>query len=287
MILRSLLAFLACSIGYTLLVYLVDSSEFEAINQNQGNVIASQEFFLNKAATCTHFITGSSLSYRVKNQMLPDNYWNLSVGGGSFFKGLEMIKAAAITPEVILIETNILDRGPSSSPMTKADIKNADFYLRKNIAIAQQKNQPISFGLNVLKKMIRPKANSASSNTPIALKEKALQMQEEAFRENLLDNPSVTSNVVKLKEYVNYFDSLGVCIVLYEMPVSCSLLALPKSTSGQKLLERYLPRSKYTYLPKYDCQEITTSDGIHLEESSALVMKNHLLRELAKVNCAK
>lgn len=64
-------------------------------------------------------IVGSSLAGRLQPRMLPDNWSNIALTGGSALTGLHVVAESPLVPRRVIVETNYLDR-PSDAPTLHA-----------------------------------------------------------------------------------------------------------------------------------------------------------------------
>lgn len=284
MIYKSILVFLALVLMYSLFVQALPIKKFEPINQNQGNIVSKEEFIFNKSKTSDYLIVGSSLAYRMKNNMLPDNYWNLAQGGGTIFKGLDLINQSPNRPKTILIETNIIDRNAGKS--TDA-IHPVGTYVKRFVPITQQKHQPITYAINLVYQMVGL-GNNKAPQTPVSTSkaQKVMdELQEENYSKDMHSDSIAMINMNRLQQLVNDFQEEGTCVIFFEMPISCNLDQLLKSTSTRALMKQYFPEKEFHYLPQLDCQDFNTTDGIHLDGPSAQKMLDYVVKRVEKVDC--
>ena len=105
---KILLVFIAFFVSYNYYIITVNPKVTSFQNQWQQNYSFAQDFVYG--AKTKNIIVGSSMAARMKNSFLPDDYYNLSFGGGSALTGLEIIKRTGYIPEYIYIENNIIFR---------------------------------------------------------------------------------------------------------------------------------------------------------------------------------
>src|SRR2546423_7295828 len=79
-------------------------------SQSEVNTIRAQSY-LYSAKTPRVVIVGSSIGARLRD--LPPDWFNLCLAGDSAFTGLEIIRRCEKTPQVVLIETNVLTVDPN------------------------------------------------------------------------------------------------------------------------------------------------------------------------------
>jgi len=284
LIFKSLGMFIALVLLYSVFVKVVPVDKVEPINQRQANIISTQEFVFNKSRSVENIIVGSSLAFRMNNNLLPDNYWNLSVGGGSSLRGLELLELSSITPKVILIETNILDR---ESTQLEEVIHPVDNYVKRYIPITQEKYTPVTYGINMIYQMLKSESSETAPSVPKSSKAQKvmIDLQKEKFDVDVSQDSLTINNFKRLEKLVTYFHEKGSCVVFFEMPITCELAELPKSISIRNLMSKYFPANQYKYIPKFNCSDFNTTDGIHLDSKGAKKMLNNIITELQKLNC--
>jgi len=68
-IFKSSIVFVFCCMLYSLLISKVELQDYKPINQLQGNLISKEDFYFDDAQKNTHYLVGSSLTYRLKETL--------------------------------------------------------------------------------------------------------------------------------------------------------------------------------------------------------------------------
>ena len=288
-IFKSSIVFVFCCMLYSLLISKVELQDYKPINQLQGNLISKEDFYFDDAQKNTHYLVGSSLTYRLKENYLPDYYENLSMGGSSSLNGLSILASKDIVPKVLIVETNILTRTKNLISVRQGVKKKLfgveEEFIKSNLKITRQKYQPVSFVLNLGYSVLRK--GQSVEQVSVSPKAKAL-MQKKQAEEYSLEVEQDSSMLVimdNLQYYLDYYIDKGTCVVFMEMPISCDISSSPKAVSSRKLMRAFFPPSEYDYMDTIECDSIATTDGTHLDSDSARMMIDHILRELEKNRC--
>ena len=289
LIFKSLVTFVVCLLAYTCLVNLITIDNYKAVNQLDGNKIAQENFYFGDIESKTHYIVGSSLSFRLKEENFPDSYCNLAIAGSSSPTGLRLIKERGVIPELLIVETNIIGRArttrkvdPKSKP--KPLFSMEERIIKSTFEVTQKKYQPISFFLNYALQILRPNGE----NQEVYISEKSRELMVEKNREEYdqeIDVESMSYRVDLFSKKVRYFQNEGTCIILMEMPISCEVQNSVKAKGMRQLMKKYLPEDEFLYLSQLDCSAITTTDGTHLNKVGAKMMVNHIINELENKKC--
>ena len=291
LIIKSILVFVVCILVYTVIIKTTTISSYQAINQLDGNKIAQENFYFDDTNLKSHFIVGSSLSFRLKEENFPKEFCNLALAGSSSPTGLRLIKEKGVIPKFLLVETNIIGRSKGWSKSKTMGRSNTFFskeeiLIKNTFEVTQKKNQPVSFFINYALQLFS--LNRKREDGFVSEKAKKL-MVENVRKEYEMDIEADTLMPYALESFVNYilyFQSQGTCIVLMEMPISCEVQTSTKAKGMRKLMKKYLPEDDFIYLNQLDCSSISTTDGTHLNEKSAKVMIDHILKELDNKKCS-
>jgi hypothetical protein len=266
MIARTLIITLLLFLGYNFYLMFGHPNTGTGQHQWQKNVIEAQEYIYEHQGT-ENVLVGSSLTFRITNDMLPDNYYNLSLGGGSIFTGLEIIKRCERKPKVVFIETNIMIR-PADEGLLMNLFRPVVKDMRHELPAFKEKNQPVNLLLPVFNKYsakavgVKPfDASAASIGLRMHLKNNSI------VREGYKD--SLERGIGQLKSAIAELNKQGIKVVLFEMPVHCRLKSSPLVTYADIRIKESFPEREYNWLPEPDCTAYQYSDGEHLEYNSA------------------
>jgi hypothetical protein len=235
------------------------------------NIIKSERYVYDKAGSSDAVIVGSSLAHLLVPQYLPERCFNLALIGRSLYDGLEVIRRSGSLPKIVLVETNVLDRGPFSSD-AEALFRPCLYTLRKYLPVLREENRPV----NVL---IRPAVFSV-----LHLDHNSIWYGQEARRRTFLDRvlqeqlkahakaPHATvmnGRMEQLRAHIEYLRQNKVRIVFFEMPMNPQLNDTEKTRAFRNLLAESFPPDRYEYLPSPPWQDYACTDGLHLDNASA------------------
>ena len=284
MIKKALLSFFIIFITYTIIVtYVVNPHKFVSEHQWQDNQIKAQEYLYSNTDSIQNIIVGSSLADRLVVGYLPDIY-NLSMGGLGSFDGLQTITKKGVYPKRVFIEMNKLDRKASTDFTTSLNNPVMTF-LRKYFISIRDGKQPMGFiaipygekitayGLYLAQTVVHTIAGEIITREKKGLEEvdmvaKILPrlLEEESHIPNTADLEKDAEN---LKHYVDILEKNHVTVVFFEMPIQHQLCGLSKPEAIRKQFYKTFPRDKYQYIDMPDCNDYTTTDGLHLDKASA------------------
>lgn len=275
-------------LGYNLFVSAIKFSVTPG-HQWQSNLITAENYIYehkNKKIV----IVGSSLSVRLVDDLLPKNSYKLSFGGQSAFDGLDIIKKTDSQPGIVLIETNELFRSADKN-FQNGLFMPIRYTLKKIFPALQEKNQPVCllntavfWSLPKIKDLLVPGnekkiiANGNSkANPPVEndIKKLMLDIFIADYSKPPLDS-MVEEQKKKLIHYKEYFKEKGIEIILYEMPIDEKLANSKQMESVRKLICDVFPPNQYVFLQIQDCSKFSTEDGIHLDQTSALMYTSFL-----------
>lgn len=258
---KTIFLFISLFIIYNLFLIIVKPNITILQNPYQKNYSFAQDFIYENNAQ--NIIVGSSMAARMKNEFLPDSYYNLSFSGGSVLTGLEIIKRSGVIPKNIYIENNIIFR--------KQDKKllNSLFYpvfweLKKYIPALKEKYQPLCIVASVMKgsygkshdEYMKIKRNSS-------IYKMSIKRHRIFYSKKLLN---YQEKLIKLKSLIKYFEKNNVNLIFFEMPIDSSLSYLTKPKE-QRIIIKKTFQNKWIKLPNNN--NYLTSDGIHLMYKSA------------------
>ena len=116
-------------------------------SQFQENKIKMENFIFSPQ-TCSSAIVGSSLSYRLKNEDLGNEFCNLAFAGGSALTGLEILDSHL--PEnlkEVFVEMNVLR--PVDRELLNS-VQGPSYWLKYTLPFFQNRFQPVTLLINYL-----------------------------------------------------------------------------------------------------------------------------------------
>ena len=258
----------------------VDPSIQVSQHQWQDNVIKAQNFIYNfNSDIYPNVIVGSSLSNRLVMDSLK-GYFNLSFVGLSISDGLIILNHSKNLPKNVFIEIN--ESFKKEDKNFTSSLFNPFLYcLRKYIPSVRDGKQPIAIAgklvLDIKGRIVGTKTQTSAKSTVNKIDSK---QGDELFL-NLLNgeakayskspSPQLLEEIFnKLHTYIEFLRKKGVNIFFFEMPVDNKLCSLPLSVTIRETFYKNFPAKYYNYIPQPNCSEYKTTDGIHLDEESAL-----------------
>ena len=272
MIKRIIIYFLALLGVYNIFLYIVKPKIKTGQSHFQSNVIRGEEYLLHKSKDLKVVFVGTSLSYRMKPEYLPNYYYNLSFSGGSIYSGIEIILKSKFYPKTLAIETNWATR-PLDDEMVNRIFPATTKDIRQYSPALFEKNQPVNVLINQITGIKYGSENDDAGDEKIkTLNAKEYSKQIIAVtldRQKLPDIDSFKTKMEFLKKEVQLLQKAGVRVVFYETPEDCQVRNQPFPKFVRDKIHEYFPPSNYQYLPEADCSKYSYSDGEHLEPFSA------------------
>lgn len=284
MVKKTLLSFILIFIAYTVIVtYVADPHRFVSEHQWQDNQIKAQEYLYSNTDSVENIIVGSSLADRLIIGYLPDVY-NLSMGGLGIFDGLQTITKKGVYPEKVFIEMNKVDRKASVDFTTSLNNPVMTF-LRKYFMPIRDGKQPMGFiaipygekvtayGLYISQTILHTIAGkivtreqNGTEEVDMLAKILPRLLEEESQIPNASD---LEKDIQLLKHYVDILERNNATVVFFEMPIQHELCGLNKPTAIRNQFYKTFSRDQYQYIDMPDCNGYTTTDGLHLDGTSA------------------
>lgn len=270
-------AFLLC-LAYSMIAYLNLDSEIRPLNQGQGNLVKCQEYVFRDSAKAKYVITGSSMSYRLRQEFLPPGYYNLALGGHSSFLGLELVNRSPDLPEVVFVEMNTIVRS-TNSPFVDDIFSRPIYDMKKHVVITRDKFRFFPFLVNKAHQFVSE--NDATDNN-VKIDEATLKKRIDVLKESFCKLPNenkLKASFSKLRQLVAELESKNVRVVFFEMPMHSEIYSSELFTVLNNEFKKNFPESKYHYIPAPPSDGYDTTDGLHLVASCAKKMANYLVAQ--------
>ncbi len=282
---------------YNLFVYLAPLPTLPQ-NQWQQNVIRAQEYIYDPKADQI-VIVGSSMAARLDGDLLPKNCYNLSFGGQSVQDGLEIIRKSHARPRAILIEANILT-APVNKPFIDGLFTPVLYSLRKVFPALRERNQPVCIVAGCFQRTIQlassmaryfsllPGIQVAPHKPAEILDEDQRKVRAELIAYAVEENnrtPEKTFLLAQrniLIQYRQFLKTTGIPVLLFEMPVDPRLRSTANYSIIRELTHDIFDPRQYTYLERIDNHPFNTTDGVHLDRSSATAFTAFFAEEISK-----
>lgn len=296
MIKKTLIIFLILFGAHTVIVsYIANPDRYISEHQWQDNQIKTQKYLFTDLDSVDAIIVGSSLSERIHMNMLP-HFYNLGLLGLGPIDGMSVVKAKGKYPQYVFVEINHIDRQISDE--LKNSIENPLMTpLRHHLISLRDGKQPMGFiaipygqkatayGVYLMQTAltsISPKHQLAdTTNTSVDMVDKMLAQSIE-YQNKIPDNLDIQIGL--LKEYVDIMSQNGSTVIFFEMPIQPQLCGLPRSVAIRNKVYKAFPENEYKYINVPECGDYTTTDGEHLDFSSAQKYTEYLVNQIKSLN---
>lgn len=274
---KIILIFVVLFVGYNIYLILAKPEISMYQNQQQGNISKVQNYIYGKKYDVV--IVGSSLANTMKQSFFNYDIYNLAFSGGSSLSGLELIKKSGRIPKAILIESNIIFQRDIDDSMIDKIYQPILWKIKRYIPALREKYQPLNIVATFLK-------NTQGKSHNQRMKDKRNQKVFENSMKLMLksiDEPlaNFEHRISALKRLVSYFESHGVKVCFFELPVEKEIQHSLKYEQTKDILLK----SKYNFVELFsDSLIYETSDGIHLIYSSAYKISNEIEKVVSGTN---
>lgn len=277
--LTAALLLLACGLAT---VWLGNGLQLPATTTRDGTLTTLNRYV--RDSTPDVALVGSSLTFRLKEEYFSTpRVRNLALAGGSPVTGFEIVAKQADLPKIILVEMNILSRATDKALIEKySNGGNGDpLFLRPvRTAVAAYENwnhRP-------------PDHAQAALALDRLLKQPPVDFDdhiyvERAFQDMNAEDPTVAVgiNVMRIQHLLSDVEQRGARVQFFELPYSDRV--------GQSRLARITHEIVHSAFPDpdrwlkldYPRSELRWSDGVHLDERSALIVSRLIDRALVSL----
>ena len=284
-IVKSVGVFVLLCIAYSLFVSTVHIKNYQPLNQFQGNAMAIEDLLYSDLSGKTNFLVGSSLTYRLRNHFFPNSFQNMAIGGSTSARGLQKILKKGVAPKILLVETNFISRSNQKGAISASDrVAAPTAALKQYLPITRQKNQPVSFMFNLL---AQEAGLSSSREQPKGERAMAIMMeqQQEVCSKEVFYNEETYASLQQYQELIGKLQEQGTCIIFMEMPIDCRLAESTLAVSTRAVYRQAFPPDMYQYITLPSCEQVTTTDGIHLTAESAKFVAKDIISQISKIDC--
>ena len=266
MVLKSFLATIALLAVWTWVTTQLPEQLQTEQHQWISNLILAEEYLYNSDVSNCNVLVGSSLSYRLKDD-LPENTLNLSFGGQGVFDGLNVIQKSAIKPARVLIEMNVILR-PENKSFSQYVFSPITHRFKKLLPGLQVKNQPAGVLKGFLvgrKKLANRKLDESGKGSP-KINKNYFKLRADEYSQKP-DPKLLEAAFEQLEIVVRELQQDKVSVVFFEMPIHHELNSLTYPQSMRIRFKERFPPNQFTYIEQPDCFQFETTDGLHLNDS--------------------
>jgi hypothetical protein len=229
-------------------------------------------------------LVGSSLTFRLKEEYFSTpNVGNLALAGGSPVTGLEIVANQAHLPRVILVEMNILSRTADEALVRKySNSGNANSLFLRPIrtAVAAYENwnhAPMDHAQVVLAldRLLKQPPSDFDNHIYV----------DRAFQEMNAGDPTVAVgiNIMRIQHLLSDAERRGVRVQFFELPYSDRLEEARSVRITHEIVHNAFPDPDRWLRLDYPRSELRWSDGVHLDERSALIVSQSIDRALVSL----
>ena len=235
------------------------------------------ENYTDRATDPDTVIVGSSLGGRMQVRMIPRDWSNIAISGGSPRTGLAVVAAGPRHPKRVLIEINNLDRG--GDPATVHQLLGwPQPLLRRIFWFYRSGYMPINLVFSEVESALnrRRAAHGGDAETPPANFPDLLALQQASYAK-----PPDTAHMADVAGLVRQLRAQGIQVGFFEMPVDRSLVNSPRLTALRRSVKAMFAPKEYCWLSIDQGDAWHTGDGEHLLLQDAAIAA----RRLAAARC--
>lgn len=291
MIYRSILLAIALTVGYS--VYLYFCKPIPAPQELfEENVVKAQCFMYDPAREQKDVIIGTSLTDKLCRDSLPANVYLLTFPGQHMYDGLQILDRTHTYPKRVFIEMNSVLNAWDTA-LCSYLFRQPDYPLRTYITMLRGGYQPEA----LIRRRFEKNISSATDLFSAYVFHPAVRMfhihnrqviDEQFYYNKLKDkfnhatDSFATTRFSKLKYFVDKLAAGGSQVYFFRVPVSQDFLTTRTEVLLKRYFSLYFPAGKYNYCMLHPGENYTTTDGLHLDDSSALRYSSFFRAELGK-----
>jgi hypothetical protein len=244
-------------------------------NQNDTNLMRAQDYLA--APVQDTLLVGSSLTFRLPAAELGPHVANLAIAGGAPATGLALVEKAGTRPQLVLVEINLLARGPDL-PMVGSLLRFPERGLRKYLRVFRTGYDPVNLAWRGAAVLMH-KADVEPVPPPAVTRQLTdFQRQEKA---RAPDPAALARTLSQTASLVAALQARGIQIGFFEMPVDASLVHSPADTAVRRAAQLTFPPDRFCWLTLKLPQGAHTGDGIHLLAPDAALVARQVADQRA------
>lgn len=243
------------------------------------NLSLGQDFLYTDSPGANDIVVlGSSLSALLPLDTLAGRrVYRLSLSGMGVQDGLRILESLPEAPALVLVETNLIVKPPNED-FGNALLSPASRELKRYLPAMRQRNQPVTV---LMGSLFYLKNGPPAERLPVVLPERPIN---EFMLDRRREEYAVVIPAEKLEENLRSLhgrlDRLAASgdsrIALFEMPVHPDLCLSPRAEGLREGLREVFSGSSALLLLEPDCGTYRTTDGHHLNPSSAAAYSRRL-----------
>lgn len=257
--------------------------------QWESNVTVVQNFLYSQKQP-QGVMVGSSMSRRLQPVHLPDSIFNLSCLGGKPAALIKIIRKSGKIPHTVFIEANSL--GPEDDPALIEYIFNPILQpVRGHIVLLRDENKPFSrlFGPTLMnagrvltgrEQKVTPRPRVAGNIKKSAAYQAILNDANRKYGDSIPEE-KMASTWNRIRPELKWLKENNINIVFYFVPVGAFTCLGVQQEQKENLLKKHQAEFGYKVIPMPDCADYNTTDGVHLEDESAIKYTQYFKSKLA------
>ena len=278
------------------------------------NTIKTQEFLYDEK-TKYNCLLGTSLSVGIPQENLPNNFYNLALGGQTVLDGLKILMLKKQLPDTIYVEINYITKDNNPKFINGFAQNKIEITVKKYLPMLQEKYVPVgilanyfatlnykidlgmpqtnnryffywNYFIGIIKNKFfadSPATNlSNKGNNKTTVFRKLLEMEK--TRHTVIPNKeNLELTFQEVQTYIRSLEKKSVVFAFYETPVNCELNGLALSRFNREIVEKNFPFYRYKYIMDANCSDYSTRDGTHLEYQDAKKFGDYLSEQMKKL----
>jgi hypothetical protein len=249
--------------GYTVLVQFLPLKIEKGQNQGDTNMIRAQDYLAHPDSDIV--LVGSSLTFRLPLQVLGPRIANLAMAGGAPATGLALVDRAGAHPKLVLVEVNLLSRGPDLGQVQSL-LRFPERQLRASLRAFHTGYDPV----NLVERGIQSLLHKSDEDLVPPLDAiRKLIAGEQQIMSHPPNGDSLRQNLAQAASMVSALQVRGVHVGFFEMPIDPSLTDSPAEKALRQAVMRRFPPGRFCWLHLSVRNGAHTLDGIHLMSGDA------------------
>lgn len=272
-----------------LLIVIVVPDSGGIMGQKDSNIVVVQRYLYNKKHY-KYVSVGSSMTEKIISDSIPD-FYNLGLLSSCALDGIHYIlmKPDDELPDIVYVEINNAHSNTLNLSLLKSFDSGVLSFLRCNIPSFRDEYKPVTMLKSNIINFFAKKETSFVEVDTVTLKSAIEYMNKDGWLKwgYHLDYNGCIEGFCMLKNSIEELKARGVKVVFFMVPMNKVIEKGPKMSDLVRNVHLFFPDSIYCYMP-VDSTEYPTSDGIHLDDSSARAFtsffKNNILDDANNVD---
>jgi hypothetical protein len=229
-------------------------------------------------------LVGSSVTFRLKEEYFATpRMRNLGLAGGSPITGLEIVLNQRRLPRLVLIEANVLSR-PADMALVERYSRSGStepvFFRPIRTAVAAYENW-----LHVPRNHMQVSlALGRLLEQPPSDFDNRIQA-DRALQQSNAEDPTaaVQASVTRIEQLIAAFEQRGARVLFYELPYSEELKGSRSANITREIAHARFPDPEKWLRIDFKRGDLRWTDGVHLDERSAVIVAQSIDRAIASL----